>query len=124
MEAVENSKYGWFWQCPSGGDKCIYRHCLPPGFVLKKDKKKEEIGDKLTLEDLVEKERASLSSKNLTKVTLESFLKWKERKRKEKIAKHKADQDKKKADFKAGRALGVTKDIFFETSNIFIFLTL
>lgn len=117
LDAVENSKYGWFWHCPNG-DKCIYRHCLPPGFVLKKDKKKEEAGDKLTLEDLVETERASLSSKNLTKVTLESFLKWKERKRQEKIAKHKADHDKKKADFKAGRALGV--NLLF-INDIFVF---
>lgn len=34
IEAVENGKYGWFWTCPNGGDKCMYRHNLPPGFVL------------------------------------------------------------------------------------------
>lgn len=33
IEAVENGKYGWFWQCPNGGDKCMYRHSLPPGSV-------------------------------------------------------------------------------------------
>ena len=31
IEAVENQKYGWFWVCPNGGDKCMYRHALPPG---------------------------------------------------------------------------------------------
>jgi hypothetical protein len=31
IEAVENSKYGWFWQCPNGGEKCMYKHSLPPG---------------------------------------------------------------------------------------------
>jgi Zinc finger C-x8-C-x5-C-x3-H type (and similar)/RNA-binding, Nab2-type zinc finger len=31
IEAVENQKYGWFWTCPNGGDKCMYRHALPPG---------------------------------------------------------------------------------------------
>jgi hypothetical protein len=31
IEAVENQKYGWFWTCPNGGDKCMYRHSLPPG---------------------------------------------------------------------------------------------
>lgn len=31
IEAVENGKYGWFWQCPNGGDKCMYKHSLPPG---------------------------------------------------------------------------------------------
>ncbi|KAK5009356.1 Translation machinery-associated protein 46, partial [Cryomyces antarcticus] len=31
IEAVENGKYGWFWTCPNGGDKCMYKHSLPPG---------------------------------------------------------------------------------------------
>jgi len=34
IEAVENGKYGWFWTCPNGGDKCMYRHSLPPGLVI------------------------------------------------------------------------------------------
>jgi hypothetical protein len=34
IEAVENGKYGWFWTCPNGGDKCMYKHSLPPGYVL------------------------------------------------------------------------------------------
>ena len=33
IEAVENGKYGWFWTCPNGGDKCMYKHSLPPGYV-------------------------------------------------------------------------------------------
>lgn len=36
LEAVENSKYGWFWTCPAGADQCKYRHALPAGYVLKK----------------------------------------------------------------------------------------
>ena len=36
LDAVENNKYGWFWNCPNGGKDCMYRHALPPGFVLKK----------------------------------------------------------------------------------------
>ena len=39
LDAVENGKYGWFWACPNGGDQCMYRHALPPGFVLKKVRK-------------------------------------------------------------------------------------
>ncbi|KAJ1975682.1 Translation machinery-associated protein 46 [Dimargaris verticillata] len=31
VEAVTNGQYGWFWQCPEGGDKCKYRHALPEG---------------------------------------------------------------------------------------------
>ena len=32
IHAVEEGKYGWFWTCPNGGDKCMYRHSLPPGY--------------------------------------------------------------------------------------------
>lgn len=31
ISAIEDGKYGWFWICPNGGDKCMYRHALPPG---------------------------------------------------------------------------------------------
>ena len=55
LDAVENSKYGWFWNCPNGA-KCIYRHALPPGFVLKRDQKLEEKEEKISLEDLIERE--------------------------------------------------------------------
>jgi hypothetical protein len=112
LDAVESNKYGWFWECPTG-KKCIYRHCLPPGFVLKKDKKKDEKDEKISIEDLVETERASLGF-NTTKVTLETFLKWKERKKKEKLQQLMADQEKKKTDYKAGRTVGISGRQMFE----------
>lgn len=31
IDAIEDGKYGWFWVCPNGGDKCKYKHALPPG---------------------------------------------------------------------------------------------
>jgi hypothetical protein len=31
IQAIEEQKYGWFWVCPNGGDKCFYKHSLPPG---------------------------------------------------------------------------------------------
>lgn len=31
MQAIEDGKYGWFWVCPNNGDKCMYKHALPPG---------------------------------------------------------------------------------------------
>lgn len=34
IEAIEDGKYGWFWTCPNGGDKCMYKHALPPGYVV------------------------------------------------------------------------------------------
>lgn len=80
MEAVEKKTYGWFWNCPNG-EKCMYRHALPPGFILKSELKEMEgkNSNELSMEMLVEKERASLG-KNVTKVTLETFLAWKKRK--------------------------------------------
>lgn len=34
VDAVEKGVYGWNWDCPNGGDKCVYTHALPPGYVL------------------------------------------------------------------------------------------
>ncbi|KAL2081306.1 hypothetical protein ACEWY4_023159 [Coilia grayii] len=114
LDAIENNKYGWFWVCPGGGDTCMYRHALPVGFVLKKDKKKDEKEDEeISLEELIETERAALGP-NVTRITLETFLAWKKRKRQEKIEKAEQDMEKKKADFKAGKALGVSGREVFE----------
>jgi hypothetical protein len=56
LDAVEKSLYGWFWECPNGGEKCMYRHALPPGYVLKRDQKKADEGPVITLEELIEEE--------------------------------------------------------------------
>uniref|UniRef100_A0A671SN28 Zinc finger CCCH domain-containing protein 15 n=1 Tax=Sinocyclocheilus anshuiensis TaxID=1608454 RepID=A0A671SN28_9TELE len=110
LDAIENNKYGWFWVCPGGGDNCMYRHALPVGFVLKKDKKKEETNEEeISLEDLIETERSTLGA-NVTRITLETFLAWKKMKRQEKLAKAEQDMERKKADFKAGRAFGVSEN--------------
>eukprot|EP00013_Stygamoeba_regulata_P015787 CAMPEP_0177681058 /NCGR_PEP_ID=MMETSP0447-20121125/30506_1 /TAXON_ID=0 /ORGANISM="Stygamoeba regulata, Strain BSH-02190019" /LENGTH=408 /DNA_ID=CAMNT_0019190435 /DNA_START=108 /DNA_END=1334 /DNA_ORIENTATION=- len=74
--AIEEKKYGWLWECPDGVG-CKYRHCLPPGFVLKsktseKDTVKE---DKLALELRLESERQEvLKQGGGTEVTLERLL--------------------------------------------------
>uniref|UniRef100_A0A8D8ZR83 Zinc finger CCCH domain-containing protein 15 n=1 Tax=Cacopsylla melanoneura TaxID=428564 RepID=A0A8D8ZR83_9HEMI len=113
IDAVENSKYGWFWSCPNG-PTCIYKHALPPGFVLKKDKKKEDKSNQISLEDLIERERAALAaSSKFTKVTLESFLSWKKRKLKEKADMMSKAEEKKRSDYKAGRQVGLSgRDMF------------
>ncbi|BCR90015.1 translation machinery-associated protein TMA46 [Aspergillus chevalieri] len=113
IEAVENQKYGWFWTCPNGGDKCMYRHSLPPGFVLKtKEQRKAEkaLMDKsplntLTLEDWLESERHKLTG-NLTPVTPETFAQWK----KNRLDKKAAEQQAKQAKEATGRTL-------FESGN-------
>ncbi|KAI8425970.1 hypothetical protein MSG28_004958 [Choristoneura fumiferana] len=107
LEAVEKSKYGWFWECPSGS-RCIYRHALPPGFVLKRDKKKlDEKKTEISLVDLIERERAALGP-NQTKITLETFLAWKKKKIKEKLETLAANEEQRRSDFKAGRAVGLS----------------
>ncbi|KAJ8019407.1 Zinc finger CCCH domain-containing protein 15 [Holothuria leucospilota] len=112
IKAIEDSKYGWFWNCPNG-EKCIYKHTLPPGFVLKKKKKLDEPEEeKISLEELIEQERAKLGP-NQTKITLETFRAWKKRKIEEKKEKLAQEQKKKKNDFKEGKALGITgREVF------------
>ncbi|PYH97977.1 putative CCCH finger DNA binding protein [Aspergillus ellipticus CBS 707.79] len=113
IEAVENQKYGWFWVCPNGGDKCMYKHSLPPGFVLKtKEQKQAEkaLMDKsplntLTLEDWLESERHKLTGEG-TPVTPESFAKWK-----------KGRMDKKLAEEQAQKAKEATGRTLFESGN-------
>lgn len=82
LDAIENSVYGWFWSCPSGED-CHYRHCLPPGFVLKtkadkeREKNADEDEEEETLEEKIEAQRKALDLSKCTPITLELFLKWK-----------------------------------------------
>ncbi|KAJ5629438.1 Translation machinery-associated protein 46 [Penicillium herquei] len=108
IEAVENQKYGWFWICPNGGDKCMYKHSLPPGFVLKtKEQRAAEkaLMDKsplntLTLEDWLESERHKLTG-TLTPVNPETFAKWK----KERLDKKAAEAEAQKAKEATGRSM-------------------
>ncbi|XP_028393513.1 zinc finger CCCH domain-containing protein 15-like isoform X2 [Dendronephthya gigantea] len=103
LEAIDKGLYGWFWNCPNG-EKCIYRHALPPGFILKKKEQKQD-KDEISLEELIEEERAKLGT-NLTKITLETFTTWKTRKLKEKKATYESETKKKKEAFKMGRIVG------------------
>lgn len=119
LEAVEKKTYGWFWNCPNG-EKCMYRHALPPGFILKSELKNMESknSNELSMEMLVEKERASLG-KNVTKVTLESFLAWKKRKIVEKKEEKIIEENKKKANFKLGLHQGLSgRDLFTFNPNL------
>lgn len=118
LDAVENGKYGWFWDCPNG-TTCIYRHALPPGFILKKDRKKmEKQKEDISLEDLVERDRAALGT-NTTRVTLETFLAWKKRKLKEKEDKLKKESEKKKKDYHAGKDFGLSgREMFTFNPNL------
>lgn len=108
INAVENGKYGWFWACPNGGDKCMYKHSLPPGFVLKTAAQRQAekaLMDKsplktLTLEDFLESERHKLSGK-LTPVTPETFAVWK----KNRMDKKAAEEEARTAKEATGKAM-------------------
>lgn len=121
LDAIEQRKYGWFWECPNGGDACKYRHALPPGFVLKdssatgkKDAEKEEI----SLEEFLEVERYRIHKE--TPVTAESFAKWKAE-RKRKAAEEEAKSRKSKEEqVKAGRLGNVSgRDLFVFQPDLF-----
>lgn len=114
LEAVELGKYGWFWDCPNGNEKCQYRHALPPGYILKKDKKRmEDQKEVISLEELVDKERGALVGRDLNKITLESFLKWKKRKIEEKKSKAKDEAKKRKQELDQGNLSKLTgRDLF------------
>lgn len=74
--------------------------------MLKKDRKKDKKED-ITIEELVEIERSNLGY-NLTKITLESFLEWKKKKIAEKQSASKKESERKKAEFKAGKNIGLS----------------
>ena len=112
IDAVEKGLYGWFWKCPNGNDKCKYKHNLPPGYVMKKkaaDGDDEEEDQGPSLEEIIEEQRAKLTSEG-TPVTLESFMKWKERKLQEKAEKkevQKKEEMKARKLTKQERSLGI-----------------
>lgn len=82
LEAVEKRQYGWAWKCPNGFD-CIFRHALPEGYQLERDKKVERVV-KITDDEVIEEidsKREKMVSKELTPVTKETFFAWLEKRR-------------------------------------------
>lgn len=126
VDAVEKNLYGWLWECPNGGDKCVYTHALPPGYVLQRDKKDaekarlEDQDDEMTLEEKIEEERAALPSSGLTPVTLETFKDWKKRKaeRKQKELEERMKEEEKKGS-KGGKNVLSGKALFKYDPNLF-----
>lgn len=127
LDAIEQRKYGWFWECPNGGDQCKYRHALPPGYVLRRDLPgKEGAGDDddethtitISLEEFLESERFKIDKR--TPVTAESFATWKTS-RKARAAAEQARQDKEReAEVRAGRLGHVSgRDLFTYQPDLF-----
>ncbi|KAF5334857.1 hypothetical protein D9758_014293 [Tetrapyrgos nigripes] len=114
IQAIEDQKYGWFWQCPNG-DNCQYRHALPPGFVLKSERKAKEEAEKanvISIEEFLEVERHKLGT-NLTPVTPESFALWKKTRMNKKQAEDEALRKAKDTAHAAGKSSGMSgRDLF------------
>jgi len=118
IEAIETERFGWFWTCPndvSEKNGCMYRHALPPGFVLKSQKKAIEQAaraDVISLEEFLEVERHKLG-KNLTPVTPETFATWKQTRQDKKVAEAEALKAAKDAKHAAGKNVGMSgRDLF------------
>ncbi|KAF9556057.1 hypothetical protein CPC08DRAFT_711534 [Agrocybe pediades] len=114
IQAIETQKFGWFWECPNG-DSCQYRHALPPGFVLKSQRKAAEEAAKanvISLEDFLEVERHKLGT-NLTPVTRETFAAWKKTRMDKKEAEEEAKRKAKDLQANAGKSSGMSgRDLF------------
>lgn len=67
---------------------------------------------------MIEKERAALGASQ-TKVTLETFLAWKKRKLREREETATKENSRKKAEFKAGRSVGVSHRLFWFCLHLF-----
>eukprot|EP01054_Gregarina_sp_Poly1_P010233 Gregarina_sp_Poly_1__10232@NODE_710_length_6658_cov_139_932484_g537_i0_p2_GENE_NODE_710_length_6658_cov_139_932484_g537_i0NODE_710_length_6658_cov_139_932484_g537_i0_p2_ORF_typecomplete_len351_score101_29DFRP_C/PF16543_5/1_8e04DFRP_C/PF16543_5/1_5e20DFRP_C/PF16543_5/2e03zfCCCH_2/PF14608_6/0_00793H/PF02829_14/0_063H/PF02829_14/5_2e033H/PF02829_14/7_7e03zfCCCH_4/PF18044_1/1_2zfCCCH/PF00642_24/1_6Cytochrome_P460/PF16694_5/40_NODE_710_length_6658_cov_139_932484_g537_i045655617 len=115
LDALEKRLYGWFWQCPNG-EMCQYKHCLPPGYVLKKKEVDpvEADEDEEPIEEQIERERAELPISSGTPVTLETFLAWKMRK---KEAAEKALEEIKR---EKGRLDMSGRDLFAFNPSLFV----
>jgi len=123
LDAIENYKYGWLWECPNGSS-CKYKHCLPRGFVFKPKEKKEDAAiedEKQTLVDDIEEERRNLDLTKATPVTIETFMKWKSERSKRKA--EEVENRRKEAEKKTGgRGIGVLsgRELFEFDSSLFI----
>lgn len=122
LQAVEDGKYGWFWECPNGGEKCMYRHCLPPGYVLKSERKEREALEKaseISLEEFLESARHKLGP-NLTPVTSESFAKWKKERQDKRVAEEEAQRQKKATQAQANKLAGLSgREMFALNPDMF-----
>eukprot|EP01105_Mastigella_eilhardi_P022594 TRINITY_DN5577_c0_g1_i2.p1 TRINITY_DN5577_c0_g1~~TRINITY_DN5577_c0_g1_i2.p1 ORF type:complete len:338 (-),score=131.81 TRINITY_DN5577_c0_g1_i2:1085-2053(-) len=119
LDAVEQRKYGWFWECPNGSS-CQYVHALPPGFVLKKKEvKKDEEEEEEPIEVQIEDARAKLPP-GAPVLTRETFEEWKKKKELAKAETTKKEQERRKTEIAAGRAMLSGRELLVYNPNVFV----
>jgi len=115
INAIEEKKWGWFWECPNGNQKCVYRHALPEDYVFKDSIKKEKLETR-SLESILEEERANLTGTG-TKVTPETFAIWKEKNRLQKEKEEKKASIKRQQELKLGKVKMTGREILESNTN-------
>lgn len=92
------------------------RHALPPGFVLKSQRKKDEEAEKareISLDEFLEVERHKLPKDKLTPVTKDTFETWKKTRLDKKTAENEAVKKSKELQAQAGKSAGMSgRDLF------------
>jgi len=117
LNAIAETKYGWFWVCPNGFD-CKYKHALPAGFVLQK--KDDGRGEKkeFNVETDIDQAINDLVDKG-TKMTFKLYQEWRDRR---KIRKAKEAEEKKKDDLRQAGIKVPKKGIKIMTGkSLFVF---
>jgi len=109
VDAVEESKYGWFWEC-SNGDNCPYQHKLPLDYVFQN--KEQVVVELRSFEDIIEERRSGLTGG--TPVNEESFKAWKEKKIREREDREEEMRKQRTRDLKSGVAKLTGREIIMQ----------
>jgi len=118
IKALEERKFGWFWECPQG-TKCPYRHALPPGFKLETKKAKDDKPVERPIEDILEEKRAALPTTGGTPVTADSFQKWKTKILKAREVDEKKNKQARAQAIQTGKLRKTGREILQESDNIY-----
>lgn len=101
----------------------MYKHRLPPGFILKAQKKEQEAAEKaneITLEEFLEHQRKRLPTTQLTPVTAETFAIWKKQRQDKKQAEEELARNKKATQAQANKLAGLSgKEMFTLNPEMF-----
>jgi len=118
IKALEDRKFGWFWECPQG-DTCKYRHALPPGFKLQDKKQKDDKPLERSIEDILEEKRAALPTTGGIPVTAETFFIWKTKIQKIKESEEKKNKKARAQAIQTGRLRKTGREILQEGESSF-----